>query len=161
MEALIHRDMDGLGTLLRCLLDELDGAVQQHYEARGEPFRPRFFPVARMLLAHEALTIRAISTSIGVSHSAVSQTVAEMQRLGLVQLARGRDGRERYVQLSAEGQACCTRLGPLWDGIARAASELDAELPISLATMLTATLARLEAEDFGSRIARNVQTSQP
>lgn len=81
--------MEGLGTLLRKLLEALDGGVQAHYDAHDLNFRPRFYPVAQLLLAKGALSIRALANAVGVSHSALSQTVSEMRAAGLVASSPG------------------------------------------------------------------------
>jgi DNA-binding MarR family transcriptional regulator len=148
--------MEGLGTTLRKLIDALDGGVQAHYDTTGLNFRPRFYPVARQLQAGRALSIRALANATGVSHSAVSQTVAEMRSAGLVTGSPGQDGRERLVELTANGLDACARLQALWDAVARAAAALDAELPMPLADLLGEAVARLEAEGFASRIARQL-----
>lgn len=148
--------MEGLGTTLRKLLDALDSGVQTHYDALGLDFRPRFYPVARELQAGRALSIRALATATGVSHSAVSQTVSEMRSAGLVTSSPGQDGRERLIELTARGRDACARLQALWDAIAEAAAALDAELPTPLSGLLREAAARIEAEDFASRIARRL-----
>jgi DNA-binding MarR family transcriptional regulator len=148
--------MEGLGTTLRRLIDALDGGVQAHYDAIGLNFRPRFYPVACQLQAGRALSIRALANATGVSHSAVSQTVTEMRSAGLVTGTPGQDGRERLIELTATGLDTCARLQALWDAIGRAAAALDAELPIPLTDILRDTFARLEVEDFASRIAHQL-----
>ena len=50
-------DEMGLGTRLRLLLAALDGELQALYDALGEPFRPRFYPVARHLHARGGDTV--------------------------------------------------------------------------------------------------------
>ena len=149
--------MEGLGTTLRKLIDALDGGVQAHYDAAGLNFRPRFYPVALQLQAGQALSIRALANVIGISHSAVSQTVAEMRSAGLVTGSPGRDGRERLIKLTATGITACVHLQALWAAITRAAAALDAELPMPLSVLLRETVSRLEAEDFATRIARQLE----
>ena len=149
--------MEGLGTTLRKLIEALDGGVQAHYDAIGLNFRPRFYPVARQLQSGRALPIRALSHATGVSHSAVSQTVAEIRSAGLVTGSPGQDGRERLIKLTAIGLEACNHLQALWDAVARAAAALDAELPMPLSEILCETVFRLEAENFASRIARNLK----
>ncbi len=151
--------MEGLGTSLRKLLDALDGGVQSHYEAAGSNFRPRFYPVARLLLVEETLSIRTLANASGVSHSAVSQTVAEMRAAGLVDSSPGKDGRERLIRLTAAGLDTCARLQPLWDAIGQAEAALDAELSMPLGTVLREAAARLEAEGYASRISRQLDSS--
>jgi DNA-binding MarR family transcriptional regulator len=149
--------MEGLGTTLRKLVDALDGGVQAHYDATGLNFRPRFYPVARYLQAGQVLSIRALANATGVSHSALSQTVGEMRSAGLVTSSPGQDGRERLIELTANGREACGRLQGLWDAVARAAAGLDAELSMPLGDLLRETASRLNAEDFASRIARNLE----
>lgn len=149
--------MEGLGTALRKLSEGLDAGVQWHYDAVGETFRPRFFPVAQLLLSKGASSIRAISAATGVSHSAVSQTVAEMRKAGLVEGSAGQDGRERIIALTDAGVQTCNRLQPLWKAVACAASALDTELSMPLSKLLREVSERLNAEDFASRIDRQLQ----
>jgi DNA-binding MarR family transcriptional regulator len=149
--------MEGLGTLLRKLLDTLDGAVQSHYDAHDLNFRPRFYPVAKLLLAEGALSIRTLANAVGVSHSALSQTVSEMRSAGLVTSSPGKDGRERLVRLTDDGLKACAELEAVWAAIARAAAALDAELPMPLSDLLRETIARLQAESFVSRIEEQLQ----
>lgn len=149
--------MEGLGTSLRKLLDALDGSVQAHYDALGVPFRPRFYPVVQLLRTEGPLSIKAIAAATGVSHSAVSQTVAEMRRAGLAASSRGRDGREREVCLTEAGAAICDRLAPLWTAVGHAAAELDRELTAPLGSIVREALTRLRAETFDHRISRNLR----
>lgn len=88
------RQSRGLGTLLRHLIDLLDGDVAAAYAAAGlADYRPRFTPVVRALDAQDPSSIGAIAQYAGISHSAASQTVGEMTRRGLVERCKGRDGR--------------------------------------------------------------------
>ena len=69
----------GLGTRLRHVLDLLDGDVARVYADLGlADYRPRFSPVARAIAALGPSSIRDIARAIGVTHSAASQTVAQM-----------------------------------------------------------------------------------
>ena len=79
----------GLGTRLRCLLADLDGAVQAEYDRRGAAFRPKYHPVVRRLLARPAESTGALAASAGVSQPAMTQTLREMTRAGLVAVAPG------------------------------------------------------------------------
>lgn len=150
--------MEGLGTTLRRLIDALDGGVQSHYDKIGLDFRPRFYPIARQLQAGTALSIRSLANASAVSHSAVSQTVAEMRAAGLVSSSPGQDSRERLVQLTERGLDACARLQALWTAVARAAEALDVELIVPLGGLLREALVLLEAEDFASRIARQLES---
>jgi MarR family transcriptional regulator, organic hydroperoxide resistance regulator len=143
----------GLGTKLRRLVDLLDGDVERLYARAGVDFRARYYPVYRALSSGEPCSIRALAAHSGLTHSALSQTIAEMRREGLVAVARGgEDARVRNVHLSAKGQRVMVLLKPYWEAIASAADALDKELDISLARALEGATKALEQRSFYERI---------
>lgn len=142
-----------LGTLLRHVTELLDGAVEQAYAEAGLDWRPRYTPILRALLAHGPLAIRAIATHAGITHSAVSQTVAQLARRRLVALRPGRDARERVVALTAAARAIVPALERQWAATAAAAAGLDRELSAPLAGVLREAIAALERQSFTARIA--------
>src|SRR5580692_10666458 len=89
----------GLGTRMRHVLELLDGDVARVYADLGVPdYRPRYSPVIRALVALGPLSIRDLAGAVGVTHSAASQTAAQMARHGLLTLEPGsptRPGRWR------------------------------------------------------------------
>src|SRR3954471_4407864 len=90
-----------LGTLLRHVLELLDGDVARIYRDLGlAEYRPRFSPLVRALVAGGPAPIRDLARAVGVTHSAASQTVAQLARAGLVTLAPGEDARQRIVHLT-------------------------------------------------------------
>ena len=112
----------GFGAALRRLIDQLDGALEAAYVADGLDFRPRYTPILRAILANGPLTLRGLADQLGVSHSAVSQTIAQMAARQLVTVTKGRDARERIVDLSDATLALMPRLERHW-ATARAATE--------------------------------------
>lgn len=143
-----------LGTLLRSLLDHLDAAVEAAYRDAGLDYRPRYTPIVRALVATPELTIRALSRAVGVSHSAMSQTVSEMARRGLVERSPGAtDAREKVIRLTAMGRELLPALERQWAATNAAADALDRELSMPLSTLLAETLAALEREPYAARIA--------
>ena len=143
----------GLGTLLRHLTDLLDGDLADVYASLGVDYRPRYTPVYRILVEQERATIREIASMAGITHSAVSQTVAEMVRHGLVGVRPGLDRRERLVKLTAKGRALQSKVQSQWLVTARAAEGLDRELSASLSALLQEAIAALRARPFRERIA--------
>ena len=139
--------------MLRKLVDALDGGVQKHYEHKGSSFRPRFYPVAQLLLAHGTLSIRELADFTGVSHSALSQTIKEMKASGLVTSKPGDDARERVIEFTDLGRATCKTLQPVWAAVRQAAAELDEELHHPLGQTIEGALQRLAQRDFATRIA--------
>lgn len=141
-----------LGTLLRHLIDALDGAVENAYREAGLDFRPRYTPVIRLLLDAGPMPIRDIARQAGVSHSALSQTASQLQREGWVELRPGRDRRERVVHPSAKARKLEPALRKRWAITAAAAASLDAELPCALEPLLRQTLEALDRKPFAERL---------
>jgi len=141
-----------LGTLLRDLLDKLDGAVERSYVESGLEYRPRYTPVVRALMESGPTSIRTISRIAGITHSAASQTVAQMVEKGLLQLDAGSDARERIVALTAAAKAMIPKLEQHWRATNDAARTLDAELSMPLSELLREAIAALDRASFTQRI---------
>jgi len=149
----------GLGTQLRNVLDLLDGDVARVYADLGlADYRPRFSPVVRALVILGPSPIRDIARAIGVTHSAASQTVAQMTRSGLVRLESGSDARQRIVQLTERAAALRPVIDAEWAATNAAAAGLDAELPVPLSEMLAAVLRAVERRPMRERIADAART---
>jgi len=145
----------GLGARLRLVLGALDGAVQAEYDRRGAPFRPRFHPVVRQLMAAGPASIGALAVGAGVSQPAITQTLNEMRREGLVAVGAGADRREKLVRLTPQGAALALELQPLWTAIDAAARDLETEAG-PLGQVLHAAAEALRREPFGDRIAKEL-----
>jgi len=143
----------GLGTLLRHVLDEMDGEVATVLSDLGTPgYRPRFSPIVRALVKLGPVPISDLARAIGVTHSAASQTAAQMASRGLVTLKPGEDARQRVVHLTAKARALLPKIEAEWAVTASAAAELDAELPFPLAELVPAIAIALERRPFRQRI---------
>lgn len=141
-----------LGTLLRHLIEKLDGAVEQSYVQSGLDYRPRYTPVVRALMESGPASIRAISRSAGITHSAVSQTVAQMVERGLVRFESGGDARERIVTLTNTAKAMIPKLQQHWQATNAAAHMLDTELSMPLSDLLHEAIEALDRSSFAQRI---------
>ncbi|WP_091106913.1 MarR family winged helix-turn-helix transcriptional regulator [Micromonospora citrea] len=147
-------DREAVGTLLRHVLDVLDGDVAAVYAERGlADYRPRFSPPLRALVADGPLPIRDLARRVGVTHSAASQTVAQMARAGLVELTPGTDARQRVVHLSDRARQLLPVIEAEWAATTAAMRELDAELPVPLADLLHEVLAAVRRRPMRQRIA--------
>jgi DNA-binding MarR family transcriptional regulator len=142
-------DAASFGTALRRLIDQLDGAVEQAYHDDGLDFRPRFTPIVRALVADGPQTIRALSATLGVSHSAVSQTITQMVARGLVTVTTGRDARQRIVALGDAGTALLPRLRRHWAATTAATAALDMAADSALIAAINRANTALEARPFG------------
>ncbi|WP_214412618.1 MarR family winged helix-turn-helix transcriptional regulator [Sphaerisporangium fuscum] len=146
---------DLLGTRLRHLLELLDGDVAAVYADLGlEGFRPRFTPVVRVLAASGPCSIREVAGAIGVTHSAASQTVAQMVKQGLVVLTPGdEDARRRIVRLTPKAEALLPVLDAEFEATAAAAAEFEAELSFPLSRLVDEALDALRRRPMRQRIA--------
>ena len=145
----------GLGTRLRHLIELLDGDVAAVEEELGlTGFRPRYAPFLRTLATLGPTSIRDLAATVEVTHSAASQTVAQMDRQGLVSLSPGTDARQRIVDLTAKSRALLPRLELAWDAAEAAGRELDAELPHPLSEVVIAATEALRRKPLRERIQR-------
>ncbi|MDA8016129.1 MAG: MarR family transcriptional regulator [Thermoanaerobaculia bacterium] len=143
-----------LGMRLRHLLEMLDSEVEAAYRRRGlATYRPRFTPVIRAVDVLGPCSIRKITSHSGMTHSAVSQTVAQMRREGLLHVSAGDDRRERRVALTASARRIVPTLKTQWTATNAAAAELDEELTTPLSVVIEEAIAALEQRSFGTRIA--------
>ena len=142
-----------LGTRLRSLLDAMDSDVARAGADVGlVDYRPRFSPFVRTLIRHGPMTIRDLGNAVGVTHSAASQTVAQMARRDLVTLAAGADARSRLVDLTDTSRSLLPAIQAEWAATAAAAAALDAELPYPLSDLVTAVRDALAQRSFRERI---------
>jgi len=115
-------------------------------------YRPRFSPFVRALVEHGPMTIRELGNEGGVTHSAASQTVAQMARRDLVTLAAGADARSRLVSLTDTARSFLPAIQAEWAATAAAATALDSELPYPLSDLVTAVRDALGRRSFRERI---------
>ena len=146
------------GVLLRRLIDHLDGAVEAAYAEAGLDYRPRFTPILRALEAQGPSSLRALSGYTGVTHSAISQTVAQMVARGWLVARAGQDARERIVDLSPYAHEHLPTLKACWSATAAASRTLDADIGEPLSDVLIRALDALDRQTFGDRLAaaRNI-----
>ena len=152
--------MSGLGTQIRHLLASLDGSVQHIYDRFGADFRPRYYPVVRLLLEREHARVGAIASATGVSQPAATQTINEMKKLGLIDQAMGEDRRQHLLRLNPRGHELANRLTDIWNAIDRAAKSLDEELPCGLDLVLASALAALQRQSFADRILAQMESGE-
>ncbi|MEV0128749.1 MarR family transcriptional regulator [Dactylosporangium sp. NPDC050688] len=153
--------MTFLGSRLRHLLELLDGDVAGVYADLGLPdVRPRFAPVVRTLAQGGPSTIRDLAAAIGVTHSAASQTVAEMARQDLVRLETGADARQRIVHLTERAQRLLPVIEAEMAATTSAAEALDAQLPYPLSRLVEEAIGALEDRPMRDRIGAVVVGKQ-
>jgi len=144
----------GLDTRLRNLLEAMDSDVGLALSDLGvRDYRTRYSAVVRYVDEHGPATIRKLADRLRVTHSAASQTVAEMERRGWVELRAGNDARQRLVRLTAKARRLLPAINAEWEATEAAAATLDAELPYSLSALIDDLAAALDRRRFRDRIA--------
>ncbi|SOD61746.1 DNA-binding transcriptional regulator, MarR family [Streptomyces zhaozhouensis] len=157
-----QRPLTGIGTRLRHLLDLLEADLASVYPRLGlDDYRPRYSPVIRALVAHGPSTIGELAEAMRVTHSAASQTVAQLTRRGLVELSVGRDARQRVVRLTERGRELLPVLDTEWEVAEAAMADLDAELSVPLSRLLTELERALERRPYRERVAEAVLAVGP
>jgi DNA-binding MarR family transcriptional regulator len=139
---------------LRRLLDAMDADIARLYTERGiTGVRPRFVGPLIRLGRRGGMTIRQLTESLDVTHSAMSQTVAALQRAGLVTTAPGADARTREVVLTERARALLPFLEAEWRATEQVVAELEAEIPYALSQVVRDLEAALARRSFHDRIA--------
>ncbi|MGX5817432.1 MarR family winged helix-turn-helix transcriptional regulator [Chitinophaga lutea] len=106
------------GSRLRRLSEYFLGEVNKVYAAQGISFDASWFPLFYLLSQRERLTLMDIAGELEVSHSAVSQLVANLKNKGLLKTTRcEEDGRRQWVVLTKKGRALLEQVLPVWKGI--------------------------------------------
>lgn len=145
--------MPSLGTELRRLIELLDGDVERRYASLGLDYRPRFTPIVRSIEMLGPASIKSIARYSGLSHSAVSQTVAQMSKFGLLTLKQGQDGRERIAEPTEILKQMLPLLHTEWAATNRAAAQLETELSASLLQTVGEAIDALQRQSFAERMA--------
>jgi DNA-binding MarR family transcriptional regulator len=139
---------------LRQLLDAMDADIARLYTERGiTGVRPRFVGPLIRLGRRGGMTIRQLTESLDVTHSAMSQTVAALQRAGLVTTAPGADARTREVVLTERARALLPFLEAEWRATEQVVVELEAEIPYALSQVVRDLETALVRRSFHDRIA--------
>jgi DNA-binding MarR family transcriptional regulator len=136
------------------VLDLMEADIASVLADLGLPdYRPRFSPVVRALVALGPMPIRELARAVSVTHSAASQTVAEMSKRGFVTLVPGRDARQRVVHLTERTRRALPSIQAEWEATSAAAAQLDSELPFPLSDLVPALAAALARKPFRQRMA--------
>lgn len=147
---------DQLPSLWRPLfsvLGDLDRGIEEVYAELGiEGVRPRFSMALMFLDSAGPMTIRRLADEVGVTHSAMSQSVSQMRRAGLVESVPGRDARSRMVSLTTAGREVVPALRAEWDATEAAVAELETELPYPPSKLAGDLRRAVEGKPFSERV---------
>ncbi|HAI84525.1 MAG TPA: MarR family transcriptional regulator [Chitinophagaceae bacterium] len=116
------------GSRLKRISDSFLLDVNKVYQNLGIPFEAAWFPVFFILSQKRQVAIREIAEKLGISHSAASQMVSNLQERGLIESAVDEDdARKKLVTFTAEGAALLLRVEPVWEAMQEAMEQLMAE----------------------------------
>lgn len=138
---------------LRRLLAAMDDQIGEVYRQAGlTEITPRFgMPLIRL---HHAgpMTITELARSVGVTHSAMSQTVTAMRKAGLIRTTIGNDARSKRIALTAKARGLVVFLEAEWTATEDAVDEIEAEIPYALGKATEDIRKLLERKSFRQRI---------
>ena len=102
------------------------------------------------------MPIRDLARAVGVTHSAASQTVAQMARAGLVRLEPGTDARQRIVHLTEHARTLLPAITAEWSATVAAVADLETELSVPLGDLIAQALRALDRRPLRDRIDHNL-----
>jgi DNA-binding MarR family transcriptional regulator/GNAT superfamily N-acetyltransferase len=157
--------METLGPLafasrLRRISEHLGQDVARLYREQNATLEPRGFLLFYQLGSTGPQPIMELAVQVGLTHPAVIQIAADLEKSGLLKAApKGRDRRQRILMLTEEGHALFARLGPLWQDIRSATEEVLLESGGDLLGLLAEMERALERKGIRERV-RKRQTAR-
>lgn len=143
---------------LRRLGDRLKAEATKLYRANGIEFNDSWFLLALVLSTREGISVSEVAEAFGISHAAISQMAAAMQRKGL--LAGRQDDRDRrrtLLYLTEEGRSAVTALQPIWTAVGDCTKELIASTGKDLLLGITEIEEQLEQQDLFDRVTEHTK----
>ena len=144
------------GSRLKRLGDTFINDVNRIYKNQKIQFDASWFPVFYILSQKKEVSIKEISDSLKVSHSAISQLVSNLQQKGLIKSVVSKaDARHKHITLTAKGEKLLDKIQPVWQALEKAMNQLAEESGSSskkILKALTGIETGLEGKSFFDRI---------
>ncbi|HWB27193.1 MAG TPA: MarR family winged helix-turn-helix transcriptional regulator [Chitinophagaceae bacterium] len=113
------------GSRLRRLSETFLSDVNSVYKANKIPFDASWFPVFYILSKEGEVSIRQISNQLGITHSAASQMVSNLQEKGYIKsTVSKKDARHKAVAFTPKGEKLLQKILPVWQALHVAMQEL-------------------------------------
>jgi len=113
------------GSRLKRLGDIFIHDVNRIYKEHKIEFDASWFPVFHILSLKREVSIKEISDSLKVSHSAISQLITNLQQRGLIKSVVSRkDARHKTITFTAKGEKLLQKIQPVWTALEKAMNEL-------------------------------------
>jgi len=117
---------------IKAVQQRMDDGIAAVYDRLGiEGVRPRF-SMALMFLDDAGMSIRELAERCGVTHSAMSQSVAVMRDAELVESEPGTDARSRVITLTARGHEVAAVFWREWYATETAVREVAEEAGVEV-----------------------------
>jgi len=143
---------------LRRLGDHLKAEATRIYHANGIAFNDSWFLLALVLSTREGISVTEVADAFGISHAAVSQMAAAMERKGLVFGAQDEaDKRRTLLYLTEEGRSAVDELRPIWEAIGECTRELIASTGSDLLSAVTTIERQLEQQSLIARVTERLK----
>jgi DNA-binding MarR family transcriptional regulator len=136
----------------------MDGDIARIYEEHDVTgITPRQVKPLVRLSRLGPMTIRELSSTLGVTHSAASQTVSALRAAGLVRSSRGADARTRRIALTPKARALIPLLEAEWRATEATIAELESEIPYPLSRAVNEIEAAMARRSFHDRISEHLK----
>ncbi len=113
------------GSRLKRLGDTFLNDVNRIYKDHNISFDASWFPVFYILSQKKEISIKEISNSLNVSHSAISQLINNLKQKGLIKsVISKKDARLKAITFTAKGEKLLQKIKPVWNALEKAMAEL-------------------------------------
>lgn len=102
----------GIASRLKRLSELLFARVQELYEKRNRNFKSTWFLTLTTIRKFEEIDFKTLAAETKVSSPAISQTIREIEKQGLVKIIKGEDKRSRIITLTAKGEKAINSVIP-------------------------------------------------
>jgi DNA-binding MarR family transcriptional regulator len=142
-----------LASRLRRLLFRLHGEGVRIYEDLGLDFKPKWFPVFRLIATRSGITAGQLAEALQMAHPSVIEIVQDLARHGLVASARAADDRrKRELRLTRKGRRRLDSLEPVWEAFAAVGREICTESDNDFLAAIAKVERALERRSFRDRL---------
>ncbi|MFO7889240.1 MAG: GNAT family N-acetyltransferase [bacterium] len=117
-----------IGTRLKRISDKFLTDVANIYKKLHIPFEVSWFPIFYLLNEKGKLSVTEISKELEITHSAVSQMIAVLDKRGMIKFIDDKDDkRRRFICFTARGQKLMSTLPPIWEAMQHCMQEIFSE----------------------------------
>lgn len=133
-------DLTGLISIasrLKRLSELLSLQVQELYDLRGRDFKPSWFVILTTIRREKQIDFKTLASLNNISSPAVSQSIKELEKFGLVTIKTAKDKRSRIISLSTKGEKALDSIIPDLTDLQKTLPELIGEDSNSIIEVLT------------------------